>query len=265
MINQEELRAKYNPEGSELRNLQHELMETVMVFDRICRENNIPYMLTGGNVLGAVRHGGFIPWDDDMDVALLDKDYKRLIKVLRKLKSEKYVLQEHKSDPDYIQAFPKFRVKEGNILGSFPPRGRLYKYKGVSIDIFRISRISYYNARLSLSIHNRILSWTYKIKRPRLRHMITNVLLIVVRVLCVLCSILNLLRKKDEMHYGQCQFLTTLNFSHLLPYRRIKYEGEMLPVPNRVHEFLGLCYGEDYMELPKNINVHNKKFLGNWK
>lgn len=176
MIDQEALRAKYNPEGSELRKLQHELMETTIEFDKICRENNIPYMITGGNVLGAVRHGGFIPWDDDMDVALLDKDYKRLIRVLRKMKSDKYVLQEHRSDPDYIQTFPKFRVKEGNILGSFPPRGKLYKYKGVCIDIFRISPISYYNARLSLSIHNRMLSWTYKIKNPLFRHSVTNML-----------------------------------------------------------------------------------------
>lgn len=264
MIDQEALKAKYNPEGSELRDLQHQLMELMTVFDGICRDNNIPYMLTGGNVLGAVRHGGFIPWDDDMDVALLDKDYKRLIKVLRKYKSDKYVLQEHKSDPDYIQAFPKFRAKYGNLLGSFPTRGRLYKYKGVAIDVFRISPISYYNARITASIHNRMLGWTYKIKGTVLRHLTTDILWVCVKILWSMCNILNIFRRKDEMHYGQGQFLITLSLSHLLPYRLMKYENLMLPVPNMTKDFLEMHYGPDYMELPKTINVHNKKFLQNW-
>ena len=155
MIDQEALKAEYNPEGSELRNLQHHLMETMMELDKICRENNISYMLTGGNVLGAVRHGGFIPWDDDMDIALLKTDYNRLIKVLRNYKSDKYILQEHRSDPDYIQPFPKFREKSGNLLGSRPERGRLYKYKGAAIDLFCISPISFLNAYVSVRIHGR--------------------------------------------------------------------------------------------------------------
>lgn len=62
------LRAKYNPEGSELRKYQLRLLDTLVEFDRICREHGIKYWISCGTLLGARRHGGFIPWDDDIDV-----------------------------------------------------------------------------------------------------------------------------------------------------------------------------------------------------
>lgn len=263
MIDQEALRAKYNPEGSELRNLQHNLMEIMMVLDGICVDNDIPYMLTAGNVLGAVRHGGFIPWDDDIDIALLKKDYKRLLKVLRNYKDDKYILQEHRSDPDYIQPFPKFREKAGSFLGSNPNRGRLYKYKGVAIDIFCISPISYINARVCAVLHNNLLSWTYKIKNNVIRHFVTSVLLGVESFLFFLCNILNVFRKQNEMHHAQGQAASSvkMDLRHLLPFKRMPYEGEMLPVPHNTDGLLTSFYGADYMELPKQIRIHNKNLL----
>lgn len=262
MIDQEALRAKYNPDGSELRNLQHNLMEIMMVLDKICVDNDIPYMLTGGNVLGAVRHGGFIPWDDDLDIALLKKDYKRLLRVLRNYKSDKYILQEHRSDPDYIQPFPKFREKKGNLLGSNPNRGALYKYKGVAIDIFCISRISYINARVSARIHRRLLSWTYKIKNTGLRHFITNVFWGVEKILFLFCNCLNVFRKHGEMHHAQAQgVIHNMDYADLLPFTRMKYEDVELPMPHDTNHFLTLYFGTNYMELPKQFVIHNKNLL----
>ena len=67
---QGELRAKYNPDGSILRRAQLRMLDMLLYLDKVCKEQQIPYCLDSGNVLGAVRHGGFIPWDDDMDVLL---------------------------------------------------------------------------------------------------------------------------------------------------------------------------------------------------
>lgn len=263
MINQEALRVKYNPEGSELRKLQHQLMELMMVLDGICKENNIPYMLTGGNVLGAVRHGGFIPWDDDIDIALLKKDYKCLLRILRNYKSDKYVLQEHRSDPDYIQPFPKFREKTGSFLGSNPNRGCLYKYKGVAIDIFCMTPISQLNARICAIIHRRLLSWTYKIKNKQARHRLTSILVGCEKILFLFCNILNITRRHNEMHHaqGQAPCHVLINRNHLLPYTRMLFEGEMLPVPRDTDGFLRLFYGPDYMKIPDEIKIHNKDLL----
>ena len=80
--NADELKARFNPEGSLLRRQQLVMLDMVNELDRICRKYDIPYFLYGGTLLGAIRHNGFIPWDDDLDVGLMRKDYQRLMKVL---------------------------------------------------------------------------------------------------------------------------------------------------------------------------------------
>ena len=65
-------------------------LNILIVVDRICREHNIPYFLTNGTLLGAVRHKGFIPWDDDMDIAMLRPDYEAFIKVITDYLPEPY-------------------------------------------------------------------------------------------------------------------------------------------------------------------------------
>ena len=62
-----------------LKEHQAVLLELLVEFDRVCKKHNIHYMLFAGSALGAVRHHGFIPWDDDLDVALLREDYDRLM------------------------------------------------------------------------------------------------------------------------------------------------------------------------------------------
>ncbi len=76
--------SNYNKEGTILRQAQNRLLEILLEIDRICRKHNIPYFINGGNALGAVRHGGFIPWDDDIDINLKREDYLKLIKIIEK-------------------------------------------------------------------------------------------------------------------------------------------------------------------------------------
>ena len=102
MVDTEGLKRKYAPEGSALRDLQMKMLQEVLYLDRICKENHLTYFLTGGSALGAIRHHGFIPWDDDMDIALPRKDYLKLIGILHKLDSEQYVLHDRFSDFNYV-------------------------------------------------------------------------------------------------------------------------------------------------------------------
>ena len=77
---------KTNKDGSviTLRDVQLKLLAMAKDLDKLCRKNNIPYFLSGGSALGAVRHQGFIPWDDDFDIAMLREDYLRFQKALDK-------------------------------------------------------------------------------------------------------------------------------------------------------------------------------------
>lgn len=74
-----ELKSLYSPEGSDLRNLQYTFLDILSAFDKFCRNNNIKYSLHAGTLLGAIRHEGFIPWDDDADVIVTRDEYNKIL------------------------------------------------------------------------------------------------------------------------------------------------------------------------------------------
>ena len=102
MINTEELRKRFNPDGSILRRQQMRMLELLGAVDKVCKKHNIPYWLSSGTLIGAARHQGFIPWDDDLDIEMLREDYLRLLKVLPQELPDNFVLQTHETDHNYI-------------------------------------------------------------------------------------------------------------------------------------------------------------------
>ena len=77
---------KKNPDGSEITvaDVQKVLLVILKDIDAICRRHSISYWLNGGSALGAVRHQGFIPWDDDADIAMMRSDFERFIEIMKK-------------------------------------------------------------------------------------------------------------------------------------------------------------------------------------
>ena len=110
----------YNPEGSTLRRDQMEMLTVLNAFAEICKDNDIQWWLCSGTLLGAARHGGFIPWDDDIDVSMFPKDYRKLLKVMKSLDSDEYFYQCIQTDVDHINVFGKFRKKKGCIYSFLP-------------------------------------------------------------------------------------------------------------------------------------------------
>lgn len=120
-----------------MNDLQAKQLEMLKVFINICDKYNINYILVGGTALGAVRHKGFIPWDDDIDVGLLREDYERFLEVAPKeLDKDKYFLQNFKSEPNFTYGFTKIRDNTTTYVENFFANHEINH--GVWIDIFPI-------------------------------------------------------------------------------------------------------------------------------
>lgn len=114
---------------------QQALVVLLKEFDRVCRQLDIPYMLFAGTMLGAVRHQGFIPWDDDIDVILLREDYERFLKEAGPmLRGEKFYLQQEFSD-HWSMYFSKLRLNNTTCLEKYHPKDPAI-HQGVGMDIF---------------------------------------------------------------------------------------------------------------------------------
>ena len=101
----------YNPEGSALRRDQKEMLKALVAFAEICEKHDIKWWLCSGTLLGAARHKGFIPWDDDMDVNMFEDDFRKLEKVLAELDSEDYFCIKDKStEEELYQPFDYFDI-----------------------------------------------------------------------------------------------------------------------------------------------------------
>ena len=144
----EELRKRYNPEGSLLRRQQMRMLEILSEVDRICKKHDIPYWLSSGTLIGAMRHDGFIPWDDDLDIEMMRKDYLRLMKVLPEELPEWLALQNDETDPNYFYFYAKVRDRRSKMLEQ-NAYDRMWKEQGIYIDIFPVEKHPIWMQKLS--------------------------------------------------------------------------------------------------------------------
>lgn len=102
--------------------------------DRVCREIGVGYFICGGTMLGYMRHQGFIPWDDDVDVAMLRKDYEKFLKEAPQYLEENFFLQTRETDPNIPYLFSKIRLENTEYCTAYNINRDFHK--GLCLDIF---------------------------------------------------------------------------------------------------------------------------------
>lgn len=245
---QAELRERFNPDGSDLRKMQLRMLEMLKYIDKMCRENNIRYWLSSGTCLGAVRHGGFIPWDDDVDIEMLKKDYNRLRKCVLADKNCPYIWQDQFTDLGYHYQFAKLRDRK-SLIKEVVDFDQGYKYRGIFIDIFILTPSNSKHLRqISTTIINRLYGGIY---RTRSEYLIR---------LCkklnyhILSPILQLLQSFNAK--GRLRHIIGVNFTKerynkdVRETKLIPFEDTLLYVPYNCDNYLRTIYG-DYNRLPK--------------
>lgn len=126
---------------NELKQIEYFQKKSFEVFEnvvRVCNEKDIKYVLTDGSLLGAVRHGGFIPWDDDLDIAITRDEYNKLIESMSELNDEILFTQVNQNDKFYFQHFAKLRNIDANIREEYMAHFDIVH--GIWVDVFPYDR-----------------------------------------------------------------------------------------------------------------------------
>ena len=126
--------------SSQLRQLQLIELEMLVEVDRICKKCGIKYNIIAGTLLGAVRHGGFIPWDDDADVAMLRPEYEKFRKACKtELDKTRFIFQDHRNTKGYRWGYGKIRRKNTLFLREY--QEHMPYFQGIFIDIFPLDGV----------------------------------------------------------------------------------------------------------------------------
>lgn len=238
----------------ELRSCQLKQLEILKIFDRICKKHNLRYWIEGGTLLGAVRHKGFIPWDDDLDVAMPSEDYKKLDQIIQSELPDHLFWQTKKTDPTMIQDFAKIRDMNSFYV-EFGDDFVLPYQKGIYIDIFEMKEYPKLPKKL-MSFLIRKISKSHSVLRSK-KYINFHTLIEIpyfFLILCILSPIwkfLSLCFRKHYISYGFYENVGGWFFlkEDIYPLSQIEFEDEKFFAPYNFDNYLKILYGK-YMELP---------------
>ncbi|MBC5625020.1 LicD family protein [Clostridium sp. NSJ-49] len=234
--------------------------------DKICRENGIKYWLESGTLLGAIRHEGFIPWDDDIDIGMMREDYEKFKKIIKDKLSDDLYYQDIFTDNGIQYSWCKIRHKYSKLIEESSSE----YHEGIFIDIFPYDYFDSKDGKCASEKRKFIKKYkrVYNSMLPYEKNLIKNIR----RFLCkiysktiekkTLCDIItearecykkmNIASGSDYIGYG----FDILNFEEyiptkiMFPLKEVTFCGESFFAPNDSDGYLSALYGDSYMNIP---------------
>lgn len=235
-----------------LRQAQLRLLEMGLAIHSILKTNNIPYVITYGTLLGAVRHHGFIPWDDDLDFYLFDKYYDEAIDLLRKNLPKDMFLEDSYSEPLYFHGWAHVKDLKSYVHCKQYIQDNAYQHHGLSVDLYKATLIP----RGELKLFQLQEQKKYYERRHKHGLIADNMFFKLVEDINVKIDQESSIRfNNEDVIYG---FMSLdgdyLEVNEVFPLREYSFEEHSFYGPNSYHSFLERCYG-NYLELPLLKNV----------
>lgn len=255
---------------TEIRHLQMVILNIMLDIDKVCQRHDIEYYLLGGSALGAIRHKGFIPWDDDLDICMDTANYNRFIKIAKEeLDPQKYFVQERLVD--WPLNFTKIKLKGTKIIEHEGYADTPDK-QGIYVDVFVLDN----------SPSNKVLQFIqYVLAKIYLCYLISvrtyHSASLIKRILIFLSFPLKWKPIREAVrwgveHYNKQEtdylgfFYGRTRFKNSIMARkvygkpcRVPFEDTLLPVPEQYDEYLTHLFG-DYMTPPpikEQVGLHS--------
>ncbi len=245
--------------------IQDVLFGYLLEVDRICRKHNIKYFLGGGTLLGAVRHGGFIPWDDDADIMMLREDYDKFLEVAQNELPNGLTLQTSKTDKYCHYPFAKIRIDSTMFATKFSKTHEGMN-NGMAFDIFAHDKTAdshigqTLHVQFTLLIRSMIFNKWNKRKidnKKKFQSFVANILKVIFPIRLsewIQYKIFKLFKHKKNAKYlydGMGRNIRNGAFPkyYLDEVIYVNIKGHDFPIPKEYDKYLTYLYG-DYKQLP---------------
>ena len=244
-----------------VKDVQSKILEIMLFVDDLCKKNNIKYHIMGGTALGAVRHKGFIPWDDDLDIFMTPSEYEKFKMVFEKEKNEKYIIQEWRTVSEYLE-YAKVRMN-GTTFIEENFKNRKDMHHGIYVDIMILHKCPmsklvqkkvYYQSKFVTLYGLSQRNWRPKTSVQKI--ILKNLRFLPCKFIAKWCY--NSIYRYDnlEKNYVWCYFITPAKFkqgifdaNYFDTCEDVEFEGHWVSGPAKIKEYLEYRYG-DYMKLP---------------
>lgn len=245
----------------DVKEVQGKILEVMKYIDKVCRENGIVYYIMGGTALGAVRHGGFIPWDDDLDIFMTPSEYEKFKKVFESENSSLFVLQEWRTTTDYLE-YAKVRMNGTTFIEeAFKDRKDLHQ--GIYVDIMILHKVPENKFIQKLVYYESKFVTLYALSQRNWKPKSTSQKLVLNSLKFMPCKLMakcfyRRIYKYDDMktNFKYCYWITPAKFrsglfdsSFFSDPVDIPFEDTVLQGSKKIKEYLEYRYG-DYMKLP---------------
>lgn len=274
-------------EVSNLRKLQLEELRILEEFVRVCKENNLRYYSLGGTLLGSIRHKGFIPWDDDVDVAMPRKDYEKFLTLKKENFKDGFEIVDYRNDKNYRYPWARMITHNMKIINHMAniPREEYAWIDIIPLDGFPNKGIKRTLHKIHLSFWwnlNQIVQFDELVDQKRKRSFLGKISIKISSLFKWLGKIINY--KKCLKHINQVlmkypydietdeiiNYLAAYGFDEIFKRESFKeskeydFEGRRILGPKDYDSVLKKIYG-DYMKLPpvEDRNKHHAEIVPN--
>lgn len=254
----EEYILKTNEDGTNIyvSDVHKVLLEMLKVIDEICQKNDIPYFLNGGSALGAYRHKGFIPWDDDADIAMMHSDYLRFIKALNKDLPDNYYFQCFETHREYNVLIPAMKIRMKNTYleeVNFLLKNKCKDGDGIFVDVFVYD---YCTTNKFIDLPFRLLNQIIMPFIVLFENIHFNPMFLKKWFVSNARMYGNLCKNSKYIGFDLCWTFKSpfkpfiFKKDDIYPIQYVDFEDTKLPVANHIHEYLCTAIAPSYNTLP---------------